>query len=237
MGILYYIQIPLLRTSLNHVLKQAHSWVGGDTHSLLRSLLPCYPLQWYLVDSKCWINTDHGLVSVNGMTVLIWKHFLSLIPLKIGHWFPTPCCWLIDWHWFLVTSWFHPFPFWISLSMTDFLRETNRQMTYAQWAHHYLLAICWPWHPAKRLLVVQSLSRLTLGNPMDHAWHPCPSLSPEFAHIHIHWVSDAIQPSHPLLPSSPPAINPSQHQDLFQWVTSLHQVAKVLELLINHEKS
>ena len=51
----------------------------------------------------------------------------------------------------------------------------------------------------------------------------------EFAHIYVQWVSDAIQPSHLLLPSSPPALNLSQPQGVFQWVSSSHQVAKVLE--------
>ena len=53
---------------------------------------------------------------------------------------------------------------------------------------------------------------------------------PEFAQTHDHWVGDIIQPSHPLLPCFPPAFNLSQHQDLFQWVGSSHQVAKILEL-------
>ena len=52
----------------------------------------------------------------------------------------------------------------------------------------------------------------------------------EYARIHVHWVSDAVQPSHPLLPPSPPVLNLSQHQSLFQWIGSLNQVAKVLEL-------
>ena len=52
---------------------------------------------------------------------------------------------------------------------------------------------------------------------------------PEFAQTHVHWVSDAIQPSHPLSPNSPPAFNLAQHQHLFPWVSSLHQVAKILE--------
>ena len=52
---------------------------------------------------------------------------------------------------------------------------------------------------------------------------------PEFTQTHIHWVSDAIQPSHPLSSPSPPAPNPSQHQSLFQWVNHSHEVAKVLE--------
>ena len=53
---------------------------------------------------------------------------------------------------------------------------------------------------------------------------------PEFAQIHVHWVGDAIQPSHPLLLLSLPAFHLSQHQGLFQWGGSSHQVAKVLEL-------
>ena len=53
---------------------------------------------------------------------------------------------------------------------------------------------------------------------------------PEFAQTHVHWVNDAIQPSHPLSSLSPPAFSFSQHQGLFQWVSSLHQVAEVLEL-------
>ena len=51
----------------------------------------------------------------------------------------------------------------------------------------------------------------------------------EFTQTHVHWVSDAIQPSHPLSSLSPPAPNPSQHQGLFQWVSSSHEVAKLQE--------
>ena len=56
----------------------------------------------------------------------------------------------------------------------------------------------------------------------------------EFAQTHVHWVNDAIQWSHPLLPSPPPALDFSQHQGLFQCVDSSHQVAKVLELQPQH---
>ena len=49
---------------------------------------------------------------------------------------------------------------------------------------------------------------------------------PEFTQTHVHWVGDAIQPSHPLSSPSPPAFNLSQHQGLLQWVSSSHQVAK-----------
>ena len=60
---------------------------------------------------------------------------------------------------------------------------------------------------------------------------------PEFAQTRVHWVGDAIQPSHPLLSSYPPALNLSQHQGLFQWVSSSHQVAKVLELQLQHQST
>ena len=53
---------------------------------------------------------------------------------------------------------------------------------------------------------------------------------PEFAQTHVHWVDEAIQSSHPLLPPSPPALSLSQLQDLFQWVSPSHQVAQVLQL-------
>ena len=60
---------------------------------------------------------------------------------------------------------------------------------------------------------------------------------PEVAQNYVHWVSDAIQPSHPLLPPSPFAFSLSQHQDLFQRVSSWHQVAKVLELQLQYQSS
>ena len=58
---------------------------------------------------------------------------------------------------------------------------------------------------------------------------------PELAQIHVHWVGDAIQPSHLLLPSSPFAFSLSQHQSLFKWVSFSHQVAKVLEFQLQHQ--
>ena len=67
----------------------------------------------------------------------------------------------------------------------------------------------------------------TPGLPVHHQF-------PEFTETHVHRASDAIQPSHPLSSPSPLAPNPSQHQSLFQWVNSLHEVAKVLEFQLRH---
>ena len=57
----------------------------------------------------------------------------------------------------------------------------------------------------------------------------------ELAQIHVHQVGDAIQPSHPLLSPALPTFNLSQQQDLFKWVSSSHQVAKVLEFQLQHQ--
>ena len=70
---------------------------------------------------------------------------------------------------------------------------------------------------------------------LQHDRLPCPSPVLEFTQTHVHWVGDAIQSSHPLFSPSPIALNLSQHQGLFKWVSSLHQVAKVLEFQLQHQ--
>ena len=71
-------------------------------------------------------------------------------------------------------------------------------------------------------ILCNPMNRSTPGLPVHHKLL-------EFTQTHVHWVGDAIQPSHPLSSPSPPAPNPSQNQGLFQWVNSSHEVAKVLE--------
>ena len=85
--------------------------------------------------------------------------------------------------------------------------------------------------------VVHSLScvRLFATQWTAHSRLPWPSPSPELAQTHVHWVSGAIQPSHPLSPSSPFCFSLSQHQGVFQWVGSSHQVAQVLELQLHNQ--
>ena len=77
----------------------------------------------------------------------------------------------------------------------------------------------------------------TLCNPLDCSMPGFPVLYhfPELAQTHVHWVSDDIWPSHPLLSPSPPSFNFSQHQGLFRWVGSLHQVAKILKVQLQHQ--
>ena len=77
----------------------------------------------------------------------------------------------------------------------------------------------------------------TLCNSMNHSTPGLPvhHQLPEFTQTHVHHVGDTIQPSHPLSSPSPPAPNPSQHQGLSQWVSSSHQMAKVLEFQLQHQ--
>ena len=84
-------------------------------------------------------------------------------------------------------------------------------------------------------MVVQSISRIWLfeTHGLQHARAHCPSLAPRICPSSYPMNRWCHQPSHPLLPSSPLALNLSQHQDLFQWVSFLHQVAKVLELQLS----
>ena len=78
------------------------------------------------------------------------------------------------------------------------------------------------------LILSDPMNRSTPGFPVHHQL-------PEFTQTHAPWVGDAIQPSHPPSSPSPPAHNPSQHQGLFQWINSSHEVAKLLEFQLQHQ--
>ena len=109
---------------------------------------------------------------------------------------------------------------------------------------HQYLNVTWTWmyisYAFSGLLVQFSSvaqSCPTLCDPMNCSTPGLPvhHQLPEFTQTHVRRVSDAIWPSHPLSSPSPPAPNPSQHQSLFQWVNSSHEVAKVLEFQLQHQ--
>ena len=80
------------------------------------------------------------------------------------------------------------------------------------------------------LTLCDPMNRNTPGLPVHHQL-------PEFTQIHVDWVDDAIQPSHSLSSPSPPAFNLSRHQGLFKWVSSSHEVAKILEFQLQHHSN
>ena len=100
-----------------------------------------------------------------------------------------------------------------------------------------------PYHETRKFLqsgccccLVAKL-RPTLCDPMTAAHQASLSLtiSRSLPTFNSHCLGDAIQPPHPLTPSSPSALNPSQHQGLFQWVSCSHQVTKTLEFQLQHQ--
>ena len=115
----------------------------------------------------------------------------------------------------------------------------NKSETACEWTCGYFF-LCWNFVTKEVKILVQfssvTQSCLTLCDPMNRSTPGLPihHQLPEFTQTHIHRVSDAIQPSHPRSSPSPPAPSPSQHQSLFQWVSSSHEVAKVLEFQLQH---
>ena len=121
--------------------------------------------------------------------------------------------------WFCMSffKYFKPMPFIFSWSLTCF--ETSKVR----------VCVC---------MCAESLQSCpTLCDPMDCSTpgFPVHHQLPQLAQTHVHWVGDAIQSFHPLSPLSPPAFNLSQHLGLFQWVSSLYQMAKVLEFQLHHQ--
>ena len=125
----------------------------------------------------------------------------------------------------------------IFLSVPNYM-NVDFMTVYIFYLYKYIL-----WHPVinfLRIWIILNFSTVqfssvtqscpTFCNPMNRSTPGLPvhHQLPEFTQTHVHRVRDAIQPSHPLSSPFSPAPNPSQHQSLFQWVNSLHEVAKVL---------
>ena len=126
-------------------------------------------------------------------------------------------------------------------------RESPSFVDYQQY-HHWLLTVFFFFKATSNsckffffffLLQFSSVTHscLTLCNSMNHSMSGLPVYHQhlESTQTHVHQVGDAIQPSHPLSSLSPPALHLSQHQGLFKWVSSSHQVAKVLEFQLQHQ--
>ena len=115
-------------------------------------------------------------------------------------------------------------------------------MAYFFVLNSFLSDICIEYHFnmfVKNSVQLRSLTQscLTLCDALDCSTPGLPvhCQLPEFTQTHVHWVGDAIQSSHPQSSPSPPPFNLSQHQGLFKWVTSSHQVARVLEFQLRQQ--
>ena len=133
----------------------------------------------------------------------------------------------------ILKGWRHPFRRGVHPSLrvlTLYENSCHQKGLGKQWLAHYFLH-----HSVQFSSVAQSCP--TLCDPMNLSTPGLPVHHQllEFTQTHVHQVSDAIQTSHPLSSPSPPAPSPSQHQGLFQWVNSSHEVAKVLEFQLQHQ--
>ena len=116
-------------------------------------------------------------------------------------------------------------------------RVSKNQALWSKWAQHRILYYTTLYYSVQ-FSSVQLLSCVWLFvTPMDCSMpgFPFHHQLPELTQTHVHWVGDAIQPSHPLSSPSSPAFNLSQHQGLFKWVNSSHQVAKGLKFQLQHQ--
>ena len=145
--------------------------------------------------------------------VTMAQYFLGMTSKKLLVGF---CLWKTYLHWNLIKSVVS-----IDLSWTCHMR--TREPTPVGWK---ILLIYY-----YQFSSVQLLSRVQL---FETSWIAACQASLSITQIHVHWVSDAIQPSHPLMPSSPSALHLSEHEGLFQWVVLSHQMTKILELQLQH---
>ena len=114
-------------------------------------------------------------------------------------------------------------------TLKNLLQHHSSKASILRCSAFFIVQLAHPYRSDQVRSVIQSCP--TLCNPMNHSTPGLPvhHQLPEFTQTHVHWVGDAIQPSHPLSSPSPPTPNHSQHHGLFQWVNSSHEVAKVLE--------
>ena len=132
--------------------------------------------------------------------------------------------------WFMVST---------QIFMEKNLNSSHSNFQMSIFIHHFNQTVFWELERVCHNFQISSVAQLypTLCDLMDCSMPGLPVYRQllESTQTHVHRVSDAIQPSHPLSSLSPPAFNLSQHQGLFQWVSSSHQVDKVLEFQLQHQ--
>ena len=133
---------------------------------------------------------------------------------------------------------FHTFNYWLKFSLgtcITFICKIEKKRWCLLWASVNYIS------KSKGNIQFSSVTQScpTLCDPMNCSTPGLPvhHQLPASTQTHVHCVGDAIQPSHPLSSPSPPALNLSQHQGLFKWVSSSHQVTKVLEFQLQHQSS
>ena len=148
---------------------------------------------------RCFSNTDYFTFIIPLFPTLIFKIYPHISLSTSVNSGPVLCCAMRIWRW----RQYDDLP-----SMSTLLTSYGNLSQFSSVTYSHIWLFRTPWTAAR---------------------HTCLYIISSFAQTHVHWASDAIRPFHPLSSPSPPAFNLSQHHSLFQWVSSLHQVARVLE--------
>ena len=186
-------------------------------------------------DTKDVGNWISGSSAFSKFNLNIWK-FIVHVLLKPGlqnfeHYFTSvqgECNYAVVWTFFVIAflwDWNENLSFAV---LWPLLRFPNLLAYWVKHFHSIIFSVQFSSVTQSCLTLCDPINCSTPGFPVHHQL-------PEFTQTHVHRVSDAIQPSHPLSSPSPPAPNPSQQQSLFQWVNSSHEVAKVLEFQLQHQ--
>ena len=192
----------------------------------------------YKLISWCPHDKYHPSLSVSKLILIVQSytesaadpvHELGTLTSKMGA-LPFKCkddaraCWQQDVTW------------WLLFSLDDEALYNQQHSMTQSFIHSFIHPLCSASTRGKQNQF-SSVSRscLTLHKPMDHRTPGLPAHHQllEFTQTHVHWVSDAIQPSYPLSSPSPPAFNLSQHQGLFKWVSSPHRWPKYWSFSLN----
>ena len=205
---------------------QTHRYTGKKTCSSAHGIFQARTLKWFAIFSSRGSSTQ----GLNPCLLCILRRQLNSLPLS--HLGILQLGWL-GLKWEILSNISNSLFF----SILYTILNQNSPVISSSFAIGHLLVHVSGKQPVRAFInsfqfssVTQSC--LTLYDPMDCSTRGLPVHHQllMLAQTHVHQVSDAIHPSHPLSSPSPPAFNLSQHQLLFQWVSSSHQVAKVLEL-------